>query len=66
MIGQYEYEKITTFILLKRPIDELPFEVTEEVKLAWNSLKIQIEEIHANGGVVEIVSEMLNFDVTKE
>lgn len=57
MLGQYEYEKMTLFIVSKRSIEELPFEVTEEVREAWESLAAEIDEIHAKGWSVDINSD---------
>jgi hypothetical protein len=61
MVTAYQYEKMTMYILLDRPKSDFPG-MDEELSSAWDSLAVQIEEIHASGGVVEIVTEMLDFE----
>jgi hypothetical protein len=60
VVTTQQYEKMTVYISLGR--DKSEFQgMNKELSDAWDRLAIQIKEIQAAGGSVEIVSEMVDF-----
>lgn len=58
VVTTYEYEKMTVYITLGRQKSEFPG-MNEELSQAWDRLALQIQEIEAKGGIVEIIGEMV-------